>query len=71
MWPIKLVIFFIKFIYINILKYYHKTYIIELGREVKRYLKEGRLVPDDTMIALTVKEIECLADKDWLLDGKF
>ncbi|KAJ8683459.1 hypothetical protein QAD02_019251, partial [Eretmocerus hayati] len=41
----------------------------ELGKEVKKYLDSGSLVPDETMIALISGEIKKVGDKNWLLDG--
>lgn len=46
------------------------TLFTDLGREVKRYMDSGSFVPDDTMISLISKEIESMADRNWLLDGE-
>ncbi|XP_043284868.1 GTP:AMP phosphotransferase AK3, mitochondrial [Venturia canescens] len=48
---------------------YHVVNETELGKEVKKYLEEGRYVPDETMISLIGKEIENVGDCSWLLDG--
>jgi len=42
-----------------------------LGKEVKRYMDSGSFVPDDMMISLIGDEIESVADRNWLLDGKW
>lgn len=41
----------------------------ELGREVKKYLTEGKLVPDEVMIKFMITELKKANDKSWLLDG--
>ncbi|XP_041974517.1 GTP:AMP phosphotransferase AK3, mitochondrial [Aricia agestis] len=41
----------------------------ELGKEVKSYLSQGKLVPDDVMIKFMVSELKKVQDKSWLLDG--
>lgn len=41
----------------------------DLGREVKSYLNEGKLVPDDVMINFMVTELKQVENKPWLLDG--
>nr|XP_004924647.2 GTP:AMP phosphotransferase AK3, mitochondrial [Bombyx mori] len=41
----------------------------ELGKEVKAYLDEGKLVPDDLMIKFMIKELKEVNNKPWLLDG--
>lgn len=41
----------------------------ELGKEVKNYLNEGKLVPDDVMIKFMISELSKVANKPWLLDG--
>lgn len=48
---------------------FHVTNCTELGKEVKKYLDSGSLVPDDTMISLIGKEIESVGNDNWLLDG--
>jgi nucleoside-triphosphate--adenylate kinase len=41
----------------------------DLGKEVKHYLNEGKLVPDDVMIKFMITELNKVANKPWLLDG--
>lgn len=41
----------------------------ELGKQVKSYLNEGKLVPDDIMIKFMAAELQKVANKTWLLDG--
>lgn len=41
----------------------------ELGKEVKAYLNEGKLVPDNVMIKFMLTELNEVGDKPWLLDG--
>lgn len=41
----------------------------ELGKEVKQYLNEGKLVPDDVMIKFMTTELIKIENKPWLLDG--
>lgn len=40
-----------------------------LGKEVKKYLNEGQLVPDDVMIKFMITELDKVSGKPWLLDG--
>lgn len=37
---------------------------------MKKYLEEGRYVPDETMISLIGREIDEAGDRSWLLDGE-
>lgn len=41
----------------------------ELGKEVKKYLNEGKLVPDQVMIKFMINELDKVSGKAWLLDG--
>ncbi|CAH4017745.1 GTP:AMP phosphotransferase AK3, mitochondrial [Pieris brassicae] len=41
----------------------------DLGKKVKSYLNEGKLVPDDVMINFMVTELKQVENKPWLLDG--
>lgn len=41
----------------------------ELGKEVKTYLNDGKLVPDEVMIKFMITELKVITDKPWLLDG--
>ncbi|KOB68840.1 GTP:AMP phosphotransferase, mitochondrial [Operophtera brumata] len=41
----------------------------DLGKEVKVYLNEGKLVPDDVMIKFMITELGKVNNKPWLLDG--
>lgn len=41
----------------------------DLGKEVKRYLNDGKLVPDDVMIKFMITELKKVEGKPWLLDG--
>lgn len=40
-----------------------------LGKEIKQYLDEGKLVPDDVIIKFMLAELNTKANKSWLLDG--
>ncbi|CAG9782887.1 unnamed protein product [Diatraea saccharalis] len=40
-----------------------------LGKEVKKYLNEGKLVPDQVMIKFMINELGSVQGKPWLLDG--
>lgn len=40
-----------------------------LGREVKSFLSEGKLVPDDVMIKFMIAELKKVENRPWLLDG--
>lgn len=40
-----------------------------LGKEVKKYLESGKLVPDDVMIQFMSEELKKADNKPWLLDG--
>lgn len=42
-----------------------------LGTKAKDYIDQGALVPDDLMVELMTSEIERLANKRWLLDGRW
>lgn len=41
----------------------------DLGKEVKKYLNEGKLVPDDVMIKFMLTELKKIGERPWLLDG--
>lgn len=41
----------------------------ELGKEVKNFLNEGKLVPDEVMIKFMMSELKKVDNKRWLLDG--
>lgn len=41
----------------------------DLGKEVKKYLNEGKLVPDNVMIKFMITELKKVENKPWLLDG--
>src|SRR6059058_3560234 len=41
----------------------------DLGREAKGYMDEGKLVPDDLVIAMILGEVEANGDDGFLLDG--
>ncbi|CAK9814753.1 GTP:AMP phosphotransferase AK3, mitochondrial [Anthophora plagiata] len=41
----------------------------ELGKAVSKYVCTGKFVPDDVMISMINKELELVADRNWLLDG--
>ncbi|XP_053600915.1 GTP:AMP phosphotransferase AK3, mitochondrial [Plodia interpunctella] len=41
----------------------------ELGKVVKKYLNEGKLVPDDVMIKFMLTELNKVGTHPWLLDG--
>ncbi|XP_045451329.1 GTP:AMP phosphotransferase AK3, mitochondrial [Melitaea cinxia] len=41
----------------------------DLGKEVKSYLSEGKLVPDDVIIKFMITELKKVENKPWLLDG--
>ena len=40
-----------------------------IGQEAQRYLEQGKLVPDMTMLQLILNELKLVADQGWLLDG--
>ncbi|XP_055386920.1 adenylate kinase 4, mitochondrial [Condylostylus longicornis] len=40
-----------------------------LGQQAKRYLQEGKLVPDDLVIKLVSSSINEIGNRSWLLDG--
>ncbi|XP_066583610.1 GTP:AMP phosphotransferase AK3, mitochondrial [Prorops nasuta] len=48
---------------------FHVANLTELGKQVKKHLDSGNLVPDEIMISLICKEIESLNNNNWLLDG--
>ncbi|CAG9107636.1 hypothetical protein JYU34_011324 [Plutella xylostella] len=41
----------------------------ELGKEAKKYINEGKLVPDEIMIKFMIAEMSKVSGKPWLLDG--
>jgi adenylate kinase len=41
----------------------------DLGREAKEYMDDGKLVPDDLVIAMILAEVEADGDDGFLLDG--
>jgi adenylate kinase len=41
----------------------------ELGREAKSYMDDGKLVPDDLVIAMILEKVELEGDDGFLLDG--
>lgn len=41
----------------------------DLGKEVKKFLNEGKLVPDNVMITFMMTELQKVSSKPWLLDG--
>ena len=41
----------------------------ELGREAKSYMDDGKLVPDDLVIAMILEKVEQEGDDGFLLDG--
>ncbi|KAJ2943801.1 hypothetical protein O0L34_g12330 [Tuta absoluta] len=41
----------------------------DLGKEVKKYMTEGKLVPDEVMIKFMLTEMKKVGNKPWLLDG--
>ncbi|CAH1173987.1 unnamed protein product [Phaedon cochleariae] len=41
----------------------------EVGNEAERYIKDGKLVPDDIMIKFISSEIKKVPNQMWLLDG--
>lgn len=43
----------------------------EVGLEAQKYIKEGKLVPDEVMIKFIICELEEVEDEAWLLDGKY
>lgn len=40
-----------------------------LGKEVKSYLNDGKLVPDNVMIKFMISELNKVSGRPWLLDG--
>jgi len=47
----------------------HKDNETELGREAKRYMDNGDLVPDELVIAMILAKVEEEGDDGFLLDG--
>ncbi|CAK9799333.1 GTP:AMP phosphotransferase AK3, mitochondrial [Anthophora quadrimaculata] len=47
----------------------HMNSETELGKAVSKYVSSGKFVPDDIMISMITKELELVADRNWLLDG--
>ncbi|XP_063545922.1 GTP:AMP phosphotransferase AK3, mitochondrial [Cydia strobilella] len=47
----------------------HIEHQTDLGKEVKKYLNEGKLVPDDLIIKFMITELKKVDNKPWLLDG--
>ena len=47
----------------------HRAEGTELGKEAERYMTEGKLVPDDLVIAMILEKIEDEGDVGFLLDG--
>ena len=47
----------------------HKESETELGREAKRYMDNGDLVPDELVIAMILEKVEEEGDDGFLLDG--
>jgi adenylate kinase len=47
----------------------HRDNETELGVEAKKYMAEGKLVPDDLVIAMILEKIEDEGDDGFLLDG--
>lgn len=41
----------------------------ELGKEAKKYMDEGKLVPDELIISMVEEKLKELGDKDIILDG--
>lgn len=57
--------------YLSALAQHQRNILLaDLGKEVKKYMDSGNFVPDDIMISLIGKEIEEVADQNWLLDGE-
>ncbi|XP_063844143.1 GTP:AMP phosphotransferase AK3, mitochondrial-like isoform X2 [Scylla paramamosain] len=41
----------------------------DVGQEAEKYMKAGKLVPDETMVKLISSELSALKTSNWLLDG--
>lgn len=41
-----------------------------LGLEAKKFIDQGKLVPDEYMIKFILNEIKQVGNKSWLLDGE-
>lgn len=41
----------------------------EFGREAKKYIDHGHLVPDDLITHLMIDELRKIEHESWLLDG--
>ncbi|WFD32933.1 hypothetical protein MSPP1_003986 [Malassezia sp. CBS 17886] len=41
----------------------------DVGREAAVVIREGRLMPDATMMSLVGRKLENMGDQDWILDG--
>lgn len=48
---------------------WHTVQGTPIGKEAAQVIREGRLMPDATMMALVGQKIDELDDRDWLLDG--
>src|ERR671933_2888960 len=47
----------------------HKASGTELGEKAKEYMAEGKLVPDELVVAMILEKIEEEGDDGFLLDG--
>jgi adenylate kinase len=47
----------------------HKEQGTDLGRQAKAFMDEGKLVPDELVIAMILKKVEEVGDDGFLLDG--
>jgi adenylate kinase len=47
----------------------HRSNETDLGREAAEYMADGRLVPDELVVAMIMEEIEEKGDDGFLLDG--
>ncbi|KAK0163421.1 hypothetical protein PV327_007105 [Microctonus hyperodae] len=47
----------------------HVANSTDIGKQVKKFMDEGALVPDETMISLVSHEIESISNANYLLDG--
>lgn len=46
-------------------------YFSALGAEAKKYMEQGKFVPDEVMVKFILNEIRQCKSDSWLLDGKY
>lgn len=43
--------------------------LVDLGQAAEKYMKSGKLVPDEMMVKLITSELAGIKTSSWLLDG--